>query len=365
MSGNTAKLKKDKRRIEAIINHMSEAVIGLDEDEHFLFINSKAEELTGLKSDDLAGQSAVQIASTNNLVQKLIQDSIDDNNHSKQDDEEINIIEIVSDSGQISYYSKETIPVTYTGTEKQIEKKIGSIITLKNVTRFQEIHEAKTDFIAVVSHELKTPIASIDMSVRLLKDKRVGPLNNEQKELVKSIDEDTQRMRNKARDLLDFSKIETGNIQLNIRKENPDNLIEYAYETMIKQVQQKNIQMYFVCDEKLPRIKADLQKTVWVLVNLISNAMRYTSPKGFIKLKAEEMEQVIKFSVTDSGKGISPEFLDKIFQKHFQVNDQNGTGGSGLGLSIAKKFINAQNGNIGVESELGQGSTFYFTLPKA
>lgn len=112
-------------------------------------------------------------------------------------------------------------------------------------------------------------------------------------------------------------------------------------------------------------VKADLQKSVWVLVNLISNAIRYTPYQGTIKVKAEDKPRVVQFSVIDNGKGIPEEYQEKIFQKYFQVHsDQDGAGGSGLGLAIAKEFINAQGGEIGVESELGKGSIFYFTLPK-
>ncbi len=362
---NIAKLKSGKQRIEAIINHMREAVIGLDENKNLLFINAKAEELVGIKRDVLVGRYAPDVASTNDLMRKLIQDLMNGKQQSKQADDEFNILKIVSNGEQVSYYSKELTPVLYANADKQDEKRIGSIITLKNVTRFQEMDEAKTDFIAVVSHELKTPIASIGMNVRLMKDKRVGQLNEQQKKIMGSIDNDVRRMKKTTLDLLDLSKVETGNIQIDINKTRPLELIEAAYETMIVQAQQKNIQLHIDCDEQLPQIKADLQKTVWVLVNLISNAIRHTSPDGSIKLKATEVAETVQFSVADTGKGISPEYLDKIFQKYFQVHgDQNGNGGSGLGLPIAKKFINAQGGEIDVESELGKGSTFYFTLPK-
>ncbi len=362
---NIAKLKSGKQRIEAIINHMHEAVIGLDENKNLLFINSKAEELVGLKRDELVGRYVPDVASTNDLMRKLIRDLMNGEQQSNQVDATSDILKIVSNEEQVSYYSKELIPVLYANADKQDEKRIGSIITLKNVTRFQEMDEAKTDFIAVVSHELKTPIASIGMNVRLMNDERVGRLNEQQKKIMRSIDKDVRRMKKTSVDLLELTKIETGNIRVKINKTYPLELIEAAYETMIVQAQQKNIQLHIDCDDNLPQIKADLQKTVWVLVNLISNAIRHTAPDGSIKLKATEMAETVQFSVADTGKGISPEYLDKIFQKYFQVHgDQNGDGGSGLGLPLAKKFINAQGGEIDVESGLGKGSTFYFTLPK-
>lgn len=362
-SSNLAKLKNEKQRIEAIINQMNEAVIGLDHKKNLLFVNSKAEELIGLDHNQLVGQYAPDIASTNDLVRKLIQDLMN-NEAGKQKNDMSNLIKIALE-GRHVYYSKEIMPVLLENETFESGKQIGTIITLKNVTHFQEINEAKTNFVAVVSHELKTPIASINMSLRLLEDERVGPLNEEQAELIKSIHNDTSRMKRTTAELLDLSKIETGNIQLNSQQARPIDLMEYAFETMVMQADQKDIGIEIQCDNGLSNVKADLQKSVWVLVNLISNAVRYTPSHGRIILKAEDEPSVVRFSVIDNGKGIPEEYLDKIFQKYFQVyNKQSDSGGSGLGLAIAKEFITAQGGEIGVESELGKGSTFYFTLPK-
>lgn len=362
-SSNLARLKNEKQRIEAIINQMNEAVVGLDHKKNILFVNLKAEELLGLTRDQLVGQYAPDIASTNDLMRKLIQDMMN-NESSKQTDDMANLIKIAS-NGRHIYYSKETMPVLLEDETLQTGKQIGTIIALKNVTHFQEINEAKTNFVAVVSHELKTPIASINMSLRLLEDERVGPLNEEQTELINSIRNDTTRMKRTTAELLDLSKIETGNIQLNPQPASPLDLLEYAFETMVLQANQKKIEIEIKCTEGLSKVKADLQKSVWVLVNLISNAVRYTPSNGKIILKAEDDIKAVRFSVIDNGKGIPEEYLDKIFQKYFQVySSKNETGGSGLGLAICKEFITAQGGEIGVDSELGKGSAFYFTLPK-
>ncbi|WP_176466218.1 sensor histidine kinase [Aliifodinibius salipaludis] len=361
-SSNLAKLKNEKQRIEAIINQMNEAIVGLDSEKNILFVNSKAEELLGLDRNKLVGQYAPDVASTNDLMRKLIKGLMD--TEKTNQDEEGDLIKIASENRHI-YYSKDTLPVLLDDEAQQDGKQIGTIVTLKNVTHFQEMNEAKSNFVAVVSHELKTPIASINMSLRLLEDERVGPLNEEQVELIDSIRNDADRMKRTTAELLDLSKIESGNIQLNSQPARPSDLLDYAFETMVMQVDQKGIDIEIECEEELPAVKTDLQKSVWVLVNLISNAVRYTPDHGKILLKAEEQPRVVRFSVTDNGKGIPEEYIDKIFQKYFQVyGDKNGSGGSGLGLSIAKEFINAQGGEIGVESELGKGSTFYFTLPK-
>lgn len=363
-SSTMAKLMNEKQRIEAIINHMHEAVIGLDREKNVLFVNAKAEELIEKDQNSLVGKYAPDIASTNELVRKLIQDLMEGNKQKKEHDDHPDMIKLKNNGRQV-YYSKETIPVITGNSATEEEKQIGTIITLKNVTHFQEMDEAKSNFVAVVSHELKTPIASINMSLRLLEDDRIGTLNEEQNKLIHNIRDDTLRMKKTTTELLDLSKIEAGNIQLNMQSAQPLDLIEYAFETMIVQANQKDIELQIHCDQNLPPVKTDVQKTVWVLVNLISNAIRYTPNNGHIKLIAEEKSASIKFVVTDTGKGIPSEYLDKIFQKYFQVyTKKDGNGGNGLGLAIAKEFINAQGGEIYVESKVGEGSTFYFTLPK-
>ncbi|MEL7833414.1 HAMP domain-containing sensor histidine kinase [Fodinibius sp. Rm-B-1B1-1] len=359
-SSNLAKIKSEKQRIEAVINQMNEAVIGLDNEDNILFVNAKAEELIGIDRELLVGKYVPDLAVKNDLIRKMLSDS---NNEDKNKDQanSPDLIKLPTDD-RFVYYSKEVQPVLLNEQSSNPKKKIGSIITLKNVTHFQEINEAKTNFIAVVSHELKTPIASINMSLRLLEDERVGPLNDEQSELIRNIRQDAERMKTTTAELLNLSKIETGNIQLNTQPAKPVDLLQYAYETMVMQANQKNIEISTESDQELSPVKVDLQKTVWVLVNLLSNAIRYTPQDGKIIMRGENKISSVQFSVVDMGEGIAEEHLDKIFQKYFQVYGDSD--GSGLGLSIAKEFINAQGGEIGVESEVGKGSTFYFTLPK-
>lgn len=351
-NSSLAKIKNEKHRIEAIINSVSDAMVGLDSNMNILFANEKASNLMGINGTDLLGQYAPDVAAHNDLLRDLIKDM-------KEENEKEDILKII-ENGKEVYYSKEHIPIF---SKEYQEQKIGVLLTLKNITRFHEVSQAKTNFIAVVSHELKTPIASINMSSKLLNDSRVGELNKEQKDLVKSISEDAQRMKRVTSELLDLSKIETGNIQLNVQKVKPSDIIDYSYETMIMQAVQSDIELIMNVEENLPMVDADLQKTTWVMVNLISNALRYTPAKGEVSLGAKKGKAAVVFSVSDSGSGMSPEYLDKIFDKYFQIPKANEKEtGSGLGLSIAKEFITAQGGEIWAESSLGEGSTFYFSL---
>jgi signal transduction histidine kinase len=162
-------------------------------------------------------------------------------------------------------------------------------------------------------------------------------------------------------ELLDFSQTETGNIKLKISKVRPEDIADLSVTAIMMLLSEKKIQINLNLADNLPDVKADLEKTVWVLVNLITNAIRYTPESGYIDLSAENENEFIKFSVHDQGPGISKEDQDKIFKRFVQVGNKNK--GTGLGLAISKEFVQAQGGKIIVESEPGKGSTFSFFLP--
>lgn len=221
---------------------------------------------------------------------------------------------------------------------------------------------AKTNFIATVSHELKTPIASIKLSSKLLDDDRIGGLNEEQKQLVKNIKDDSERLLKISSEVLNMAQVETGRIQLNFQKIKSEDVVNYAVDSLKFQAEQKQIKLQVEMENNLPFIDADLEKTAWVMVNLLSNAIRYSPENDKITIKAVKSNNQIEFSVKDNGKGIDPKYQDKIFDKFFHIpgNPKHGTG---LGLAIAKEFIMAQNGQIWLHSAIGKGTRFYFRLP--
>jgi signal transduction histidine kinase len=206
------------------------------------------------------------------------------------------------------------------------------------------------------------------MSLKLLQDERVGALNEEQKNLLTHIRDDSQRLLNITGELLDLSQVETGNIQLNLIAVAPHELVEMSLNAVRFVAEQKQIALQINLPPTLPAIQADLDKTAWVLMNFLSNAIRHSPEKSVIEISAkiDEGKKQVEFSVKDEGKGIESKYQQRIFDRYFQVptNGQSKTG-TGLGLAISKEFIDAQNGHIGVESELGSGSRFWFQLPMA
>jgi PAS domain S-box-containing protein len=349
---NVYKVLFEKKRLETLVNNMNDPIIGLDNMGIVLFVNDEALKIIGLKWEDIIGKSASELAASNDLIRSLILKGTETRKKKP--------LKIFA-HGKESYFEKEihNITITPTGEEKEIN--IGDVIILRNITLFKELDFAKTNFIATVSHELKTPIASIKLSLQLLENAKTGDMNDDQKQLVESIKDDSQRLLKITGELLNLSQLETGNIQLNIGKSNPHEIVKYAVEAVKIQADQKQIQLAIDADENLKNVKADAEKTGWVLINYLSNAIRYSSERSTIHIKLREENDQIVFQVIDTGKGIEPRYKDKVFDKYFQIPGSPKSG-TGLGLAISKEFIEAQNGNVGVESNLGLGSTFWFTL---
>ncbi|UZT97391.1 ATP-binding protein [Chryseobacterium fluminis] len=342
----------DKKRIETLVNNMHDAVIGLDENHFIYMINDEALKITNLNKEEIIGKTVHEVAVNNDLIRELLK-NID---HPVKEP-----IKIVSDHKE-NYFEQDIVPINIVRTGEKEKKYIGKVILLRNITPFKELDFAKTNFIATISHELKTPISAIKMGVQLLGNQKFGALNDQQQELLKGINEDGQRLLNITGELLNLSQVESGNIRLNIENCSPKEIVQTAIKNIEKLAEQKNITIhtqFLLPDDAL--VSADFDKTVWVMNNFLSNAIKHSFQDEKIEISVEKTDSEIQFSITDTGKGIDEKYLRQIFDRYFQVpgEHQNGTG---LGLAISKNFIEKQNGKIGVKSSLNQGSTFYFTL---
>lgn len=353
------KIIKGKKRIETLINNMHDPVIGIDQDRKVLFANEEALKISGLKNENFIGKQIQDIAVNNDLIRDLIKDLI----HTDLKKGNENSIKIFAD-GKESYFEKEIIDINIIPTGEQQSQLIGHVIMLRNITLFKELDLAKTNFIGTVSHEFKTPISSMKMSLQLLENENVGSLNKEQKQLLESITEDTDRLLKITSELLNLAQVESGNMQLNISAVNTADIVRNALEATKTQAEQKNIKIDISIADHLPEIQADSQKTTWVLINLLSNAIRYSYDNSVVHLSLLKENNNVKFLVKDSGTGISEKYQNKIFERYFRVPGTQKEG-TGLGLAICKEFIEAQGGSIEVESEPGTGSTFSFTLNRS
>lgn len=350
------KIIRGKKRIETLIDNMHDPVIGIDEDKKVLFVNDEALKITGLKKENFVGKLIQDVAVNNDLVRDIIKEMIvsDKTNSEKE------TMKIYAD-GKESYFEKEIVDINIIPTGEQQSRFIGQVIMLRNITPFKELDLAKTNFLGTVSHEFKTPISSIQMGLQLLENEQIGSLNNEQKNLVNGIREDSSRLLKITGELLNITQVESGSIQLNMKESSINKIIEYAVEANKSSAEQKHIHFKIDVEKGLLTVLADNEKTAWVLNNLLSNAIRYSYENSNIKITVRKVEDKIQFSVTDTGQGIAPQYLSKIFDRYFRVPGSKKEG-TGLGLSISKEFIEAQGGEITVKSEYGAGSTFTFDL---
>lgn len=219
-----SQMMASKKYMETIINSVREPIIGLDNELVVLFINDEALNIINLNREDIIMKSAKEVALHNDLLRRLIRELVDSQQRDGKDKSEP--LKIYADNKE-SYFQMKSMPITQMDKDGVTPKRQGYVIMLKNITEFKELDSAKTTFISTVSHELKTPISAIMMSLQLLEDSRVGKLNEEQAELAKSIQDNSERLLNITSELLNMTQVESGKLQLKPRVTKPIELIEY------------------------------------------------------------------------------------------------------------------------------------------
>jgi len=361
---NLEVIKAQKTRIETIIKSINDGLVILNESKEVILVNEAASVILGIPEKQLIGMNAQELSRKNavlrGLMDSLEQEEGENSGGRLEEEASRDLIKIEHHEGKQEFFTKDVI-----GVQNAENKSLGSILMLKNVTYFKQSDEAKTNFIAVASHEFKTPLSAINMCLMLLQDKRFGTLNPEQDEIVVSMKSEVQRLIKMVSELLDISKMETGNIQLERKLVSPKVILEYSASPFEVQLGENNIVLEKIVDPNIPEFMADTEKVSWVLINFLSNAIRYTEQGGKITMEARRLNGSVEFSVKDQGPGIAKKHHDKVFQRFVQLhsNGVKNEKGLGLGLAISKEVITEHRGEIGVDSEPGAGSRFYFTLP--
>ena len=240
---------------------------------------------------------------------------------------------------------------------------LGAVTILEDITHLREIDRLKSEFIATASHELRTPLTSVQMGVHLLLEGALGELTDQQNEVLQACRQDCERLDKLMRDLLDLSRIEAGESQPQLAAISARDLLTTAVEELRPQVEAKDLKLSVDAPLDLPWVLIDRLQIERVISNLVINALRHTK-NGEITISAEQRDNHVAISVADTGSGIPTEYLPHVFDKFVQVPDAP-TGGAGLGLTISKSIVEAHGGQISVQSQVGRGSTFTFTLPLA
>jgi len=249
-----------------------------------------------------------------------------------------------------------------------------AVIAIENVRLFKELEAAnrtlkaasqhKSEFLANMSHELRTPLNAIIGFSEVLSERMFGELNEKQEEYSKDIHASGQHLLSLINDILDLSKIEAGKMDLELSDFSLPATIDNALMLVRERAARRGIDLHKSVDERLGQIQADERKIRQVLLNLLSNAIKFTPEGGRIEVRAVSLDGSVEVSVSDTGVGIAPEDQEAIFEEFKQVGmASKKVEGTGLGLALSRKFIELHGGRIWVKSEVGQGSTFTFTIP--
>jgi signal transduction histidine kinase len=240
---------------------------------------------------------------------------------------------------------------------------LGAAVLLEDVTRFRLLDEVKSNMVATVSHELKTPLTSIRLVIHLLLEENVGPLLPKQLELLVDARDNSERLLAMINNLLDLARLEQGGSQLRVQPESPSTLLQEAFQTFQPRAADRGVE--FVLDDPgfVERVPVDKDQLQHALQNLLENALAHTPGGGRITLAAEAAPGHVVFAVTDTGCGIPAEYLPLIFQRHFRVPGDTTPGGSGLGLAIVREIVTAHGGSVECESDPGKRTVFRMSLP--
>jgi len=239
-----------------------------------------------------------------------------------------------------------------------------TLLLFQDMTRQKQIETMRRDFISNVSHELRTPLAALKALTETL---QAGALEDPPSahRFLGQMETEVDSLSLMVNELLELSRIESGRVPLNLAPTRPIDIVNPAYERLRLQAERAGLTLTIDCPVDLPAVLADATRMQQVVVNLLHNAIKFTPSGGQVTVSTDQQDRAIQFSVTDTGIGIAAEDLPRIFERFYKVDRSRATSGTGLGLAIARHLVEAHGGRIWVESEVGQGSTFYFTIPLA
>jgi signal transduction histidine kinase len=355
---NVSQLIVEKKKSEAIVASIPDPVIMTDEGNKLLLMNQAAQRLLRIKGTDWEGKSLDQIVSGEHWLKLLSRGGVTSEELAQRD----TLLPIQQPDMQVLYFRPRQTTIV-----DESNKILGVVTLLQDVTRFKNLDRMKSEFIATVSHELRTPLTSINMAVDILSQEVLGKVNSPQRDMLATAKDDCERLTKLVKELLDLSRLESGKYELKRERINLRALVEESLKPLRLQFREKGIHLNTEIPLETPEVPGDQQQLSWVITNLVSNALRYTPADGTVTIHSDLVDDSVRVSVRDSGRGIPRDAVEVIFDKFVQVKQAtDATPGSvGLGLAIAKEVVEAHGGKIWVESSVGEGSTFFFTIPRS
>lgn len=334
-------LNSERNRLATVLAQMTDGVLIVDKSGAVQFANPAAEKL--FESPNALGRTVVEVIRHHQLVDawKRCQQTNELQSESVELPARRQFLQLIA------------IPDQHAS---------GSILLVQDLTRVRRLETVRRDFVSNISHELRTPLASLKALTETLQD---GALSDPEAgpRFLGRINTEIDALTQMAQELLDLSKIESGQVALNLAQVSPKKLLTSAAERMKLQAERAGLSLEMACDDDLPNVRADQSRLEQVLVNLIHNAVKFTHPGGEVTLLAESVTGAVRFGVRDTGIGIPLDDVPRVFERFYRVDRSRTGSGTGLGLSIARHIVEAHMGKIWVESVEGSGSTFYFTIP--
>ncbi|MGB9715166.1 MAG: sensor histidine kinase [Thermodesulfovibrionales bacterium] len=341
-----------KEVLTAVTNSLADGLLVTDEDGYIILYNQKAETLLGFNGRIALGEPVKDHIKNEilvNLINKILTFNLPFHT------EEICLI----DTGD----SRLRVHVCPVRDEHGIL--IGSVTLLHDVAQFSAIDKIKSNFLAMVSHQLKSPLGSTLLQTSILLDGMVGELNEKQKDLIQKIKAKTKGMVELVNDILDVCFIEEKGYITQIESLSLPETLQKAIEMMQPQAQDKNVTLKVNVEKEIPRINGNKSSMEAMFINLISNAVKYTPSEGEVNIELSRNGQYLQLKVSDTGIGIEEKDIPHIFDKFYRERSERtkNISGTGLGLSIVKGVVDAHHGSISVESKVGKGTTFTVLIP--
>ncbi len=348
------KIADEKEKIDTIIHHMADGLVVIGTDGKIMMANPTAQSLLGITNQDI--NKPLKEAVRDEHLLTLAKNISPESDASVEKD-----IELLGPNED----TKRVLRTSSAVIEDPNGRTVGMVTILNDVTRQKEVQKMKDDFLASVTHELRTPLIAIEKSVALILNKEAGEVSEPQNQFLTIAQRNLKRLTLLINDLLDLSKLEAGKMSMKKEMISVDRIVKDPVETFKTWADSKGINMDYKINCQNTQINADPNRIIQVLNNLLSNALKFTLSGGSIFVEAHvNTENLLEVSVKDTGVGVSKENLDKIFDKFYQVGQKvhSDSSGTGIGLSIAREIIKMHDGKIWVESQEGKGTKFTFTL---
>jgi PAS domain S-box-containing protein len=342
----------EKNRSMAIVKSISDPLVVMDAGWRIQLVNDACAEFFGLEESRVAGRHFLEAIHDGELFETVETLANAEDGHGK--------VVCIRKGGE-HYFN-----LIAKRLNDPDARNAGFIVAFQNVTGLKELERVRTDFLATISHEFKTPLTSIMMAASMLGEGGMGGLNAEQADAVQTIREDGDTLLGLVNELLELMKIESGKDVYRFEPCSAKEIVSASVETFLDVAARKGVLLSYDAPGSLPDVLADFEKIRWVVNNLVGNALKATEKGGTVAVTAERRDRLVLVSVQDTGEGIPPEYLDRIFDKFVQVEGRDvEVRGTGLGLTVSREIVRDHGGDIHVESVMGTGSTFTFTVPVA